>query len=83
MSLVSLPFEMDRDMLITKQEIYQERQNFNFLAFHALVAVCVCSFFSCWNPDCASNLCFLCFSQHLISALSHRIFVFIFPGYFC
>ena len=45
MSLVSLPFEMDRDMLITKQEIYQERQNFNFLAFQALVAVCV--FFFC------------------------------------
>ena len=43
MSLVSLPFEMD-DMLITKQEIYQERQNFNFLAFHALVAVCVLFF---------------------------------------
>ena len=64
MSLVSLPFEMD-DMLITKQEIYQERQNFNFLAFHALVAVCVL-FFSCWNPDYESNLCFLYFSQHLM-----------------
>ena len=49
MSLVSLPFEMDRDMLITKQEIYQERQNFNFLAFHALVAVCV-FFFVLFKP---------------------------------
>ena len=37
MSLVSLPFEMD-DMLITKQEIYQERQNFNFPVSHALLA---------------------------------------------
>ena len=37
MSLVSLPFEMD-DMLITKCEIYQERQNFNFPVSHALLA---------------------------------------------
>ena len=82
MSLVSLPFEMDRDMLITKQEIYQERK--------ISTSQCVMpslqnelSFLSCLNPDCASNLCFLYFSQHLISALSCRVFVFIFPGYFC